>query len=222
MLLQRHLGPVFVGLAALFISFSASFSVSFSARAAGCEPVDEALYNLGFARFRTQLLQISARKDVQALQQVVSPQIKMSFGDQQGWKAFVENWALDKNPERSNFWEKLDETLTLGGRFTNPQAFMAPYPFHCKAIKDAYTDAVVIAKNVSLREAPTTASTLLGQLSFTIVEIIEEQRDWAQVKTDTGQTGYIAKLYLRRPIDYRAGFTQTDEGWRMDFFVAGD
>ncbi len=202
--------------------FLAAFFTASSAVAEGCEPVDEALYNVGFARFRTQLLQISARKDVLALQQVVSPQIKMSFGDQQGWKAFVENWALDELPERSNFWEKLDETLTLGGRFMSARTFMAPYPFHCDAIKDPYTDAVVIAKNVALREAPTTDARMLGQLSFTIVQILEEQRDWALVKTSTGQRGYLAKLYLRRPIDYRAGFTQTAEGWQMDFFVAGD
>lgn len=214
MLLHRYLGFIFVVLAAFFTTFSV--------RAAGCEPVDEGLYNLGFARFRTQLLQISARKDVHALQGVVSPQIKISFGDQQGWKAFVENWALNEYPERSNFWEKLDETLTLGGRFTHPQAFMAPYPFHCAAIKDPYTDVVVIAKNVSLREAPTTDARMLSQLSFVVVQIIEDQRDWAHIKTDTGQTGYIAKRYLRRPIDYRAGFTQTAEGWWMDIFVAGD
>lgn len=206
----------------LFLVLIIVFQPCFTVFAAGCEPIDEALSNVGFARFRTQLLQISARKDIVALQRVVSPTIKMSFGDKKGWKQFVVNWALDDHPERSNFWGKLDETLTLGGRFLEPHYFMAPYPFHCSAIQDVYTDAIVIGKNVSLRGGPTVDSPILNQLSFVLVSIIQDQGEWTQVKTDTGQIGFISTAYLRRPIDYRAGFIQTSEGWLMDFFAAGD
>ncbi len=192
------------------------------AMATTCAPTDQGLDNLSFARYRTRLLQASGRKDVTALKKMVSPRVKIGYGSDNGWDAFVNRWNLRQSPTTSKLWKELDEALTLGGKFTDGGTrFAAPYVYHCD-MQDPYQDAVVMGKNVALRQAASLSSEVLQRLTYEVVTVLDVKEPWAKVKLGNTE-GYISKAFLRKGIDYRAGFTRNAQGsWQMDFFLAGD
>jgi hypothetical protein len=59
-----------------------------------------------------------------------------------------------------------------------------------------------------------------------IVELVpwkgNQNRYWRRVKTEDGESGYVAARDVRSPIDYRAAFEKVDGRWMMTFFVVGD
>lgn len=205
-----------------------------SASAAVCPPVDEGVQDLDFARFRVELLHISGRRDAQALLKYVDPEIKFSFGAENGRELFARHWKLSTQPAQSEFWPIFSEILGLGGRFEkgNPNLFMAPYSYVCETVTDAFSQSVVMGRKVVLRAGPTSKARVVAALSHEVVTVLKregpletlggEQHPWLQVRTAGGQTGYIWGKYLRSPLDYRAGFRKQHGKWQMDFFIAGD
>jgi hypothetical protein len=57
---------------------------------------------------------------------------------------------------------------------------------------------------------------------YVSVESREFVAGWKHVRLWNGQTGYVASQYVRNPIDYRAWFERTRDGWRLMGFLAGD
>src|ERR1044071_8388557 len=98
-----------------------------SAQAPRLEPVDQAPQQPDFLAFRNELRQTIARRDVAALLRVVHPNIKSSFGGDDGIEAFKRHWRLDR-PD-SELWRELGAVLALGGTFLDPDQFAAPYVY---------------------------------------------------------------------------------------------
>ena len=67
-------------------------------------------------------------------------------------------------------------------------------------------------------------------LSFDIVKVVVDtpnensavKRQWLTIELGDGQKGFIAKEYIRSPIDYRAIFEKKNGKWLMTAFIAGD
>jgi hypothetical protein len=57
-----------------------------------------------------------------------------------------------------------------------------------------------------------------------VTEELPEERveGWRLVRLWNGRTGYVASEYVRSPIDHRAWFERTKDGWRLMGFLAGD
>ena len=49
-----------------------------------------------------------------------------------------------------------------------------------------------------------------------------ENAKWREVKAHDGRTGWVESRFVRSAVGYRAGFTKTPAGWKMDALVAGD
>ena len=185
-------------------------------------PVDEASKRPDFVSFRARLQRAVARRDATGLLAVVHPQIKNSFGDDDGLDRFRSIWRIDAAD--SEIWAELSTVLSLGGSFFDNDTFIAPYVFSRWPGKfEAFDHVAVIGSHVRVRSAARLDAPPLATLSFAILPLAEppETADWTAVRIDGGRVGYIASQYARSPIDYRAIF-RFDRQWQLVTFVAGD
>jgi hypothetical protein len=188
------------------------------------QPVDEAATRPDFFSFRAQLLADVARRDVKALLAVVHKDVKNSFGGIDGIDEFKTMWDVDSAD--SKVWETLATVLGLGGSFTADHQFTAPYVFsRWPRGVPAYDFVAITGNGVRARVAPEPSSEVLASLSYDIVEPVDSTLagdDWAAIRLPGGKLGFVAKRYVRSPIDYRAIFEKLDGRWQMSIFIAGD
>lgn len=184
--------------------------------------IDEGPKDADFAAFRQQLLEAVGRRDRAAVLDLAHPNIRTSFGADGGRADLGRN--LDRDPE---LWQELQTILSMGGTFRDgggKRAFWAPYVYSVfPEDRDAFTTFAVIADAVPLREKPSADSRTVAILSRDLVTGEPgESVEWIEVQTIDGRKGWVEKTFVRSPVDYRAGFGKTDQGWRMDALVAGD
>lgn len=187
-------------------------------------PVDQATTQPDFFSFRAQLIAALVRRDAPALLDVVHPNIKNSFGGNDGIDEFKQMWALDQPDSR--LWEELATVLALGGTFSGGDSFTAPYTFsRWPDGVDAFSHVAIIGNSVRARSAASRTAQTVASLSYAIVEQVESKTpddDWVRVRLPGGAMGYVDQRYVRSPIDYRAIFTKDGGRWQMTVFVAGD
>lgn len=188
-------------------------------------PVDEAVRDPQLFAFRAQLQAAIARRDVQAVLDVVHPNIKNSFGGNDGFEEFKKQWKLQGG--ESGLWDELGTVLALGGSFRDKDNFVAPYVFSKWPERfDSFEHVAVVGTGVRVRSQPGTQGAILTSLTFDIVQVQPRSpdlpADWTPVKLRDGRKGYIASRYVRSPVDYRASLSRENGRWRLNFFVAGD
>ena len=193
-------------------------------------PVDEASRQPDFFAFRARLLVALARRDTSALLRTVAPEIRNSFGDDNGVAAFRRRWRLEA--QDSELWGELAAVLALGGTFENDSTFVAPYVFgRWPAGFDSFEYLAVIASNVRVRFKPSFTAPVLARVSFELVKRAPttpspltpaEGAFWEPVQFRNCQIGYVAKELLRSPVGYRAVFARRNGGWAMVTLIAGD
>ena len=186
-------------------------------------PVDEAATRPDFFSFRARLQQAIAERNPAAVLAVVDPHIKNSFGDDNGIDAFRKMWGPDQ-PD-SELWKELGTVLSLGGSFSDPGTFVAPYVFsEWPDDVDAFEHVAVIGTDVRVRGAADSAGAVLGSVSYAILPVPRTDAPseaWRPV-TFEGRTGYVSASFTRYAIDYRAIFSNASGQWRLVTFVAGD
>jgi hypothetical protein len=193
-------------------------------------PVDEAVRDPELFAFRARLQAALARHDAAAVLEMVDPQIKNTFGGDDGIEAFQRLWKLKEGDSR--LWEELGLVLALGGAFQNADNFVAPYVFsRWPENVDSFENVAVLGRNVRVRAEPRAGSAVLAALSFDLVGVSgtgrermspEQARDWTAVKLRDGRIGYVSSRYVRSPVAHRAFLTRKNGSWRLTFFVAGD
>jgi hypothetical protein len=193
-------------------------------------PHDEASRQPDFFSFRAQLLVSLARRDTAGLFNVVAPQIRNTFGDDNGVAAFRRLWRLEA-PD-SEVWGELTAVLALGGTFENESTFVAPYVFsRWPSHHDAFEYLAVIASDVRVRSEPSSTGPVVTRVGFELVQRARiaptaltpaQAAAWEPIQLNSGRIGYMAKQFLRSPISYRAVFLRRDTRWVMASFVAGD
>ena len=192
-------------------------------------PFDEATKDPSFLEFRTELQAAIARRDVAYVRSILSPDIKLNFGGDEGPEAFDRVWQPE-NP-KTNLWQTLGQVLQMGGAFDGEGRFLAPYVFaRWPEASDPFEHVVVVVGNARLRAAPTTKAKLVATLSHEIVKLADDPGDpktaapdgWARVQTLDGKVGFISEKLVRSPIDYRAIFEKRNGSWVMTIFLAGD
>jgi hypothetical protein len=187
-------------------------------------PVDEAASQPDFFTFRAHLQTAIAKRDVQAVLDVLDPNIKNSFGGDGGIAEFKEMWRI--NEPDSELWAELGTVLALGGTFGSADSFTAPYTFSKWPDQfDAFEHLAVIGTNVRVRSAPNLTASVIATASHAIVQsdpAAPQADGWESIKLKDGRKGYIGSQFVRSPIDYRAYFSKSGGRWRLITFVAGD
>lgn len=193
-------------------------------------PRDDAVQQPDFFGVRAGLLTALARRDTVELLNVVAPEIRNTFGDDNGRAAFRRLWHLDA--PASEVWAELTAVLALGGTLQNESTFVAPYVFsEWPSRYDAFDHLAVVASGVLIRAEPNATASVLARASFEVVQRARttprvltpaEAAAWEPIQLGNGQVGYVAKKFLRSPVAYRAVFVRRENRWTMMTFIAGD
>jgi hypothetical protein len=186
-------------------------------------PVDEATRRPDFFSFRAALQRAIAQHDSAAVLAIVHPDIKNSFGGNDGIDEFRRMWRIEA-PD-SDIWATLGTVLALGGSFSGTDTFVAPYVFSRWPDRfEAFEHVAVIGSDVRVRSKPSVDAAVVSTVSFAILALDRraETGEWTGVRLDRARTGYVASTYARSPVDYRAIFRRENRAWRLVTFVAGD
>jgi len=193
-------------------------------------PVDEGRNDASFNVFRERLLKALRERDKKHLLSVIDPQIKWSFGGDDGIREFRRHWKLDGGD--SKLWGELIDVLSLGGTFSTSggrKEFWAPYTFS-KFPDDlaAFEYAAIVGKDVRVRARPSGDAPAVAMLSYDLVKAEFSENSgagapgWAKVTAPSGKQGYVTRKFVRSPVDYRACFRNVKGKWLMTVFIAGD
>ena len=186
-------------------------------------PVDEAERDPSFSAFRERLLDIVERRDAAALLEVVASDIRYSFGNGGGRKAFEEYWNLGTGD--SKLWDELGRVLRLGGSFREGR-FVAPYTFSAWPDGvDGFEHLATICEDAVARAEPSPRAEPFVRLDHHVLPVGPEDRHgepWRQVILPDERRAWIEDECVRSHVDYRAAFEKRDGEWRMVFFIAGD
>lgn len=196
-------------------------------------PIDEAIQNTDFEKFRDELVDAAQRRDLDFLKEHTDDNVRYTFGENDTIEGFLREWHLDSNPEESEFWGELIQVLELGGTFDGREGFTAPYVYsQFPEDIDAFQHVVIVDEKVKVYAQPDIKSEIQGTLTYSIVRLLEPDAQprteeggsglWLKVQTFSGHSGFILAKYARSPIGYRARWKNVNGTWRMVFFVAGD
>jgi hypothetical protein len=192
------------------------------------QPVDEAGRNPVFLAFRDQLARAVETRDTHGLLDLVSDEIQMSIRDKakRGKSAFIAEWGLvGAHAHESPLWDKLRETLKLGGAFEEGE-FRAPYVWARWPSRFPHLDFfAVLSKSAAVHAKAEESSRTLETLTQEIVGRFDELPNppgWKAVRAPDGVTGYVRAEDVRSPVDFRALFRREKSGWRLALFAAGD
>jgi hypothetical protein len=209
------------------------------AAAQSFRPFDEGPRDRSFAAFRRKLIRIVDARDLAALRRHFHPDIRTSFGGQNGRAEAAKAMQDDKAR-----WRTLARILRRGGRFMRTKwqcrtgggakpcilpGFIAPYTYYATPPKgrDAFETMVITGTRVNVRAAPRRTAKVVARLSHRIVTVPKKPRkntpsDWVEIELPRGRTGFVFRQFAVSPIDYRAGFVKEAGRWQMTFFLAGD
>lgn len=192
-------------------------------------PRDEA--SESFRMFRSRALGALARRDTTFLHAMLAPEIRISFGPEQGIAAFKRMWETDA-PD-SDVWAALMRVLTMGGQQPSDSQFVAPYVYaFWPDSLDAFEHVAVVGDSVRVVDEPTADAGVLGAALNSILPLVEwkglpesgvpSDTTWARVRLPNGATGWVRGASVYSPVGWRAMFVRRGERWQMVFFVAGD
>jgi hypothetical protein len=191
------------------------------------EPVDESAKNASFVKFKKELRDAIQKKDSSFIKKILSDDVEYSFGADPDRKSAIDGFLKHYNIEdkkNSEFWKNFQEAVDLGCTKSG-EDFICPYVYTKWPDKfDSFLFVVTTGEKIPIRKKPETAADILRFTNFEILKIALEQKTdgWRTIDLGNKQIGYVAKSDVRSPIDYRAQFSKTSEGWKLKYFIAGD
>ena len=189
-------------------------------------PVDEAAKDPSFFIFRARLQEALAKHDMTFVLSVVTPDIQIGFGGDDGIEAFKKAWKPDVKD--SAMWSELARVLALGGKFIEGGKFQAPYVSAAwPEDLDPIEHVAIVGENVRVREKPDAGSAVIASLSYDLVTLVESSGQagkgpWSKIKLADGREGYVSDAFLGSGASLRAYFEKKDGTWKMTALVAGD
>lgn len=161
------------------------------------------------------------RRDTDFVVAQAAEDIFLSFGSVAG-RAEFRNMLTSSGDA---YWKELEEVLRLGGAFTTPTRFEAPYTWTAElpGDLDPFFAGFITGKDVVLRIRPNRTADALALLDYEVVTLLGSgEGEYQGVRTAAGIEGFIHRDYVRSPIDYRAIFEFRNGRWLMTVFIAGD
>jgi len=191
-------------------------------------PIDQA--DSTFRAFRQQLLGALARRDSSFLFSILSPDIRNSFGPDDGIAGFRDKWQ-PADPD-SPLWDALSRVLMLGGGLVD-STFVAPYvaAFWPDSL-DGFEHVAVTAERVPVRTAPQPDGPVIGTVSYAVLPADEwigmgeswvaTDSSWVRVRLAGIDAAWLRATDVHSPTGWRAFFERRDGRWLLTTFLAGD
>jgi len=199
--------------------------------------VDQGAKDATFVSYRDKMLDAIVRRDVDEVVLAAAPDVHLDFGGGAGRAEFRQRLTLTEedlaeeyghlaDEQREQYWEALEEVLRLGGVFTQPTRFEAPYTWSVELTEseEPFSTSFVVGTSVPLRGRPSKFGDVITLLDEDIVQVLEGGRgtEFLEIQLVDGRRGFVHKDNLRSPIDYRAIFEKKAGLWLMTAFIAGD
>ncbi|MCC7001089.1 MAG: hypothetical protein IT357_02945 [Gemmatimonadaceae bacterium] len=176
-----------------------------------------------FAAFRDTLFTVIAARDTTALFALLAPDIKSSFGGDEGLEGFRAHWELASGSTR--LWTVLQDVLMQSGRFEGLDRYVAPYTyFGLPDSLDPYTHLIARKSAVRVFARADTTSRVVGILAYHVVRLADTlpPEPWVGIALKDSAVGFVQSEFVRSPLDYRITIVREDGRWRIIYFLAGD
>lgn len=187
-------------------------------------PRNECSSVAGLGTLHDALRQAAQARDADALLALVDPDVLLDFGGGSG----REELRTRLTAPDYRLWDEIDRALALGcglSQSVDGERYASwPWYFSKDIIPlDPYEAMIVTAANVPLREGASAQARQIGAVSWDYVRVTEwVDADYTPVTTRDGREGFMPTERLRSLVDYRLVANETDDGWRITAFVAGD
>jgi hypothetical protein len=186
--------------------------------------IDEGQSDKSFSSTRSRMASAVRDGRLEAIEDFVDDDIVFGFDGSSGRGAFIE--SLKDSRQRT----ALLDALSLGGRFQlidNQPGFWAPFvytvPLWDTSMPERYVIPLYRPLDIYSQASPT--SRILDRFDCQPVLLAEKvnlnKDSWYAVLV-RGARGYVSRLSVRSPLDYRAGFVRVKRGWVLKYFVSGD
>lgn len=198
-------------------------------------PVNDENSDSDFMEFYDKLLLAVQEKDIEFIKAHADDKISYKSQYEPGIEGFISYWNLNTEPNESLFWEIINNTLTLGGVFTDEEKteFVAPYiAAKYPESFDPYVYYVTMDEDVEMYLEPNMNSPIIEKLDYLIVKVLDpivkivddngRVYNWSKIQLPTGTRGYIDPWYIRGAAGYRVIFSKNENGiWKIDAFISG-
>jgi hypothetical protein len=195
-------------------------------------PVDEAAKDQSWMTFKNRLITALSKRDRKFVLSILDPNVRGGAESARGIPEFRKQWELDS--DASPLWQELPAALFLGAAYVKhdkgPRELCAPYvSVRWPQDIDAFAGGALIAKEVFVKTAPSTASDTLATLSYHLVEVrdwevadraADSKQKWVRIRISKGE-GYVPEEQIRSPIEHTACFAKGGNGWRLTGFGPG-
>ena len=185
-------------------------------------PKDAGAADASFAAFREKLRTAAAAEDAESLAALTSPRVKLSFGGDEG------RAALRRRAQEPEFWSELRRVLATPAGADGSGGYAAPY-WHLIEHQAAFDpfETYFVPGEAMLRGGPAPDAKVLRLIRHVMVRLAKPfapapEGGVVEVELEDGSKGYAARSALISVLDYRAGFAKGPEGWRLQYFLAGD
>jgi hypothetical protein len=184
--------------------------------------VDEGPKSRSFVEFRNKLLKAASEGDLSSVLREFDPNVKATRSNQKGLTALRKEFEMGPSP--AFFLKEVRRVFSLGGRFTSPTTFVAPYPFIEFNETPTYTlpdYTVIVQPNAPVFERPDSASRVIVHLQDDVVRYNVGPSGWCVVWLADGRKGYVPEDAARSPVDAHAVVVKKKGQWRITEFWGG-
>ena len=193
------------------------------------EPVDQASRDPSLVEYRDALLLAVRSRDGDAVVELASSEILLSFGGDTGHESLRRNLDGIEDWQGEAYWLELHRVLELGGVFLEDGAFCSPY-LACVDLPDCpdcdpFETVFVTGRDVAARVEPDPEARIVTRLSYDVLRMDAEAysgADWYPVHLPFGGRAFVSEADARMAVDYRARFEKIGGSWQMTVFIAGD
>ncbi len=194
-------------------------------------PVDESAEDKSLQAFVERLKKITKQKDTDGLITCLDTGIVVSWGGgMYGLETFLEEWKLNKQPERSKFWATMQRYMTLGGAWDdNKKEFRFPYAQSNRFFQnmdfdfDWYVTAICISPETDVYQKPLPNAKKIALLSYEVVKIIDPGSNFIEIQTiDKKITGFVKSEQLILSADPHPILEKVNREWKIVSFAPFD
>lgn len=187
------------------------------------------------ADLENTLRRIARDRNLHDFVTLMSDDVLVSFGGDGGKQEFYS--SLDLGHEINGealFWKTLDRLLATGGWNENasPQSMTWPWFFPAWPDDDDGYDAFIAGPDVALRAGPDDTAPVLARLGFGALRFAAPDADaetvdwhafgWLPVAAPGHCLGYVRAVDATPLLGTRMVASETEDGWKIEAYVAGD
>ena len=187
------------------------------------QPSHEEPADASFAAFRAKLDAAIMEKSEAKLKELLAPDVKSSFGDDDTVENFFAYWLGGLTQD--NLWSVLSKVLALGGVVEDQHTFSAPYvfarfPHHL----DPFETVVSVKPDTPVRKAPSETAEIIGTAAYSLLPMAHDDYEpdgWTSIVWESG-VAWVSNADSWSGVGPRLIVRRNNGRWLITALVEGD